>query len=75
MPKIPIMKPKDFLKYLSKYGCEIINVKGSHHKIIYKNKTSIVAVHNKDYDRGSFSGVLKQLKIDINEFIKFIENN
>ena len=57
------------------YGCEIINVNGSHHKVIYKNNTSTVAVHKKDFDRGSFSGVLKQLGIDMNEFIEFMKNN
>jgi predicted RNA binding protein YcfA (HicA-like mRNA interferase family) len=75
MPKIPMILAKDFLKYLIRFGAIEIGVKGSHHKVIYKEKTSTVALHNKIFDRGSFSGVLKQLNIDINEFIDFIEKN
>ena len=78
MPKIPIIKAKDFRKYLIKYGCEDVSTKGSHFKIYNPttNKTSMVAIHGgDDVDRGSFSGVLNQLGIDVDEFIKFIKNN
>ena len=29
MPKIPIIKEKDFFRYILKYNCELINVTGS----------------------------------------------
>ena len=77
MPKIPIIKAKDFYNYLVKYGCIEVSVRSSHHKIHNpKNgKTSVVAIHSgKDVERGSFSGVLRQLGIDVEEFIKFINN-
>jgi len=75
MPKIPTIKAKDFLKYLIKYGCTELTTHGSHHKVKYKNKISIVAIHNKDYAKGSFSGILSQLEINIDDFIEFIEKN
>jgi len=78
MPKIPIVKVKIFLKYLLKYGCEEISIRGSHHKIFnpQTNMTSFVTVHgNQDFDKGSFSGVLSQLSIDVAEFLEFMENN
>ena len=76
MPKIPIIKAKDFIKFLDKYGCEEISVRGSHHKIYnpVNSRTSVIAIHgSQDLDKGSFSGILKQLGIDIDDFIKFIK--
>lgn len=78
MPKIPIVKSKDFLKYLLKYNCTLVSVKGSHHKVLNlaNNKISIVPVHsNKDLATGLFSKILKDLKIDIEDFLNFMKNN
>ena len=75
MPKIPIIKAKDFLKRLLDYGCVEVGVRGSHHKIHNPNtnRTSTVAVHGgDDLDKGSFSGILGQLGIDVDDFIDFI---
>ena len=75
MPRIPIIKAKDFYSYLLKYGCTDVSIKGSHHKVCYPltNKVSAVTVHaGKNFDKGSFAGVLKQLGIDIEDFINFI---
>jgi len=75
MPRIPIIKAKDFHKHLLKYGCVGTNITGSHHRIYNPktNKYSTVAIHAaKDLDKGSFSGILGQLGIDVNEFIDFI---
>jgi len=78
MPKIPVVKSKDFLKYLLKYNCKLVGIKGSHHKVLNENnnKISIVPVHgNKDLPTGLFAKVLKDLKIDIESFLDFMENN
>ena len=59
MPKIPIVKAKDFLKYLLRYGCELVSVKGSHHKILNKSnkQISILPIHsNKDLAPALFFG-------------------
>ena len=76
MPKIPIIKEKDFLKYILRYNCELINIKGSHHKILnnLNNKTSVLPIHgSSDLKKGLFSKILKDLDIDINIFIEFIK--
>lgn len=75
MPKIPIIKAKDFFKYIIKFNCTEISIRGSHHKI--KNningKTSVIAIHsNEDLHPAMFQAILKQLDIDINEFINYI---
>jgi len=78
MPKIPIIKAKAFLKFLEKYGCEEISVRNSHHKIFNPetNRTSVVSVHGgQDLAKGAFSGTLRQLGVDIDEFLEFMKNN
>ena len=73
MPKIPIIPGKDYVKALEKYGCDLISIRGSHHKMFNptNNETSIVAVHaGKDIGKGAFSSTLKQLGIDVDDFIK-----
>jgi len=75
MPRIPVIKVKDFCELLVKYGCVEVSIRGSHHKIHNPSTgmTSIVAVHSsQDLDRGSFTGILGQLGIDLGEFLKFI---
>lgn len=75
MPKIPIIKAKDFFKYITKFNCTEISVRGSHHKIRnnINGKISIIAIHsNEDLYPSMFQAVLKQLGIDINDFIDFI---
>lgn len=75
MSKIPIIKAKDFFKYITKFGCTEISIRGSHHKI--KNnkngRVSVVAIHSgEDLYPPMFQAIIKQLDIDINEFINFI---
>lgn len=78
MPKIPRIPAKAFFKYLKKFNCTELSVNGSHHKIRNdkNNKISIVAIHtNEILSPGMFSVILKQLGIDIEEFIKYINKN
>lgn len=77
MPKIPRIKAKDFFKYLKKFDCTEISINGSHHKVKNNknNKISVVALHtNEIISPGMFGAILKQLGIDINEFIDYINN-
>ncbi len=77
MPKIPRIKAKDFFKYLIKFDCTEVSVNGSHHKVrnSKNGKISVVAIHtNEIISPGMFSAILKQLEIDINEFITYINN-
>ena len=78
MPKTPRIRAKDFFKYIVKYGCTEVSINGSHHKITNNknNKVSVVAIHsNEILCPGLFVGILKQLEINKNDFIKFIEEN
>lgn len=75
MPKTPRIPAKDFFKYLTQYGCTATTVKGSHHKIVNNknNKVSTVAIHSSDILYPSmFLAILKQLGINTDDFIDFI---
>jgi len=78
MPKIPIVKSRDFYGYLLKYGCEHISVNGSHFKVRNPGtgKPSSVPVHSgKNIGKGLFADILSQLGIDVDDFLDFMENN
>jgi predicted RNA binding protein YcfA (HicA-like mRNA interferase family) len=77
MPKIPIIKAKEFLYHLQQYGCVSVRAKGSHHKIRnpLNNETSILPIHGgADLKPGLFAKILKDLRIDAAGFIGFITN-
>lgn len=75
MPRTPRIRAKDFFQYLKKFGCEEVSVHGSHHKIYNNktNKTSVIAIHSNEILYPSmFLAILKQLDINNEEFINFI---
>jgi len=77
MPKIPIIKAKDFFKYITKFNCTEISIRGSHHKVRnnVNGKISIIAIHNnEDLNQSMIKADLKQIGMDINDFIDFMEN-
>lgn len=78
MPKIPRIPAKTFFKYLKKFNCTELSINGSHHKIRNdkNNKISVIAIHtNQIMSPGMFLAILKQLEIDIQKFIEFINKN
>ncbi len=75
MPKTPVISGKELLRYLEAYGCVTRFANGSHHKVLnpLNNKTTPVPIHgNKDLKNGIFKQVLRNLDIDIDEFIDFM---
>ena len=76
MPDVPILKAKDFHAALVKYGCIAVSVRGSHHKIRnpITGNTSVVSVHtNSDVSTGVFKSTLRQLGIDLDDFLESIK--
>ena len=76
MPNLPVLRAKDFLKHLISFGCEEVGVNGSHHKVHNPESgmTTVVAVHGGiDLKKSMLAAALKQLGIDINEFLEFIK--
>ena len=74
--KLPIISGQKLVKLLNKKGFEIVGRKGSHVRL--KKKTpakalvTIVPMHKK-LDAGTLLGILKQLEITKEEFIKSLK--
>ncbi|MDR1102056.1 MAG: type II toxin-antitoxin system HicA family toxin [Clostridiales bacterium] len=61
---------------LVKFGCEPISVRISHFKVRnpHNGKVSVVTIHTgKDFSKGAFVSTLKQLGIDVESFLVFID--
>jgi len=72
MPKIPVISAKDFIASLEKYGCVLVSVRGSHHKMFNPKSgcSAPVSVHQgKDVDKWIFISALRQLGIDLDDFL------
>jgi len=73
MPKMPRISGKELLKILAVFGFEVIRQKGSH--VVLKKKTidgelgTVVPMH-KELAEGTVRGILKQAKIDVDDFMK-----
>lgn len=73
MPKMPRLSGKEMLKILALFGFEISRQKGSH--VILKKKTAegeigtVVPIH-KELAEGTIRGILKQAKIEVDDFLK-----
>lgn len=74
MPRLPRVKPSKVIRALKRANFYIDHVTGSHH-IFYKDDKSYpvsVPRHNKDLKLGTLSSILKQAKMSIKEFIKYL---
>lgn len=75
MPKMPRLSGKELIKILAHFGFEIIRQKGSH--VILKKKTNdgeigtVVPLH-KELAEGTLRGILKQAKIEVDDFLNVI---
>ena len=71
MPSIPSMSGKEFLNKLLAYGCILIRISGSHHKIKnpFNEKITVIPIHGgKDIDRNFMVAILAQLGISKDDF-------
>ncbi|GHU53132.1 hypothetical protein FACS1894132_04450 [Clostridia bacterium] len=75
MPKMPLLKGKDFLDALVKFGCVEVSIRGSHHKIknLKNNKITVIPIHSGDDIPKPFAlKILNQLEINAQDFIDSI---
>jgi len=74
MPKLPRVKPVKVIQALKRAGFYVDHTTGSHY-IMYKddkNYPVTVARHNKDLKPGTLRNILRQAKMTIEEFNKYI---
>ena len=74
MPKLPQVKPFKVIKALKRASFYIDRISGSHHILYKDDNSSPVSVprHNKDLKLGTLKNILKQAKLSIEEFIKYL---
>lgn len=72
MPKLPPVKPKDFIKFLTKNGFTEIRQKGSHKFFRHQDgRTTVVPYHQKgEISRGLLRAILEDIKMSIEEYLK-----
>jgi mRNA interferase HicA len=55
------MKSSEFKRWLLKQGVRIEPAKGSHFKLFFNGKQSVLSMHNADLKSGLVQGIKKQL--------------
>jgi predicted RNA binding protein YcfA (HicA-like mRNA interferase family) len=72
MPKLPRISSREVIRVLEKLGFEVVRQTGSH--VVMQKATTdgnigcVVPVHQ-ELKVGTLSGVLKQARVSVNEFI------
>lgn len=77
MPKLPVIKTRELANILKKLGFYLHHQTGSHAQ--YKNMKGeriTVPVHaGKDLNKKTLKGIIDDLGISVEEFIKIMKNN
>lgn len=74
MPKLPIIKPKKWIKLLHHLGFLEIRQKGSH-LFFYRHKDNIgtvIPIHQKEIGRGLTRKILNEIKLIPEDYIKLL---
>ena len=72
MPKLPIIKPRKILKILYRIGFIEVRSKGSHLQLKKGNLLVTVPMHKKDLKPETLKSILRQARISIEEFEKYL---
>jgi len=72
LPKLPAVKPKVIIKILKKAGFIHVRSKGSHFQFKKGNLLVTIHFHNKELKTETFRSILRQAKMSIEEFNKFL---
>jgi predicted RNA binding protein YcfA (HicA-like mRNA interferase family) len=73
MPNVPLLKPKDVIKALEKFGWQIARQKGSHIIMTKEGHISTLSIPNHDQiARGTLRSLLSRANISIEEFLKVL---
>lgn len=69
--KYPLLKPKEVISALEKFGFYYVSQKGSHIK--YSNGTRVVIIPNhEEVAKGTLKSILNQSNIGLDDFLKNI---
>jgi predicted RNA binding protein YcfA (HicA-like mRNA interferase family) len=74
MPKLPVIKPKKWIKILHQLGFLEIRQKGSH-LFFYRQKDNsgtVIPIHQKEIGRGLTRKILNEINLMPEEYIKLL---
>lgn len=76
MPKLPVVKAKELVKVIIKFGfIQHGQMKGSH--LLLKHidgRRTTIPMHGKDVPTGTLLAILRDIKITKEDFIKVLKN-
>lgn len=77
MPRLPVIKAKDLLKTLTKMGFVKHHQAGSHIQLKHQDgrRTTVPYHPSKEIPRGTLKGIIDDLNITVDEFIKVVKEN
>ncbi|HHT9116716.1 MAG: type II toxin-antitoxin system HicA family toxin [Planctomycetes bacterium] len=68
--KLPLLSGREVLAALKRMGFKEIHRKGSHVKMKHPDGRKIIFPYHDEVDRYTLKGALKDVEIDIKEFLK-----
>jgi len=76
MPKLPIVKTRELIKVLNRLGFSLRHQVGSHAQFKHSDGRRItVPVHlGKDFNKKILRGIIDDLNISIEEFVKILRD-
>ena len=70
MPPVPVLKPKEVIRVLQKFGWTVVRQKGSHIILTKKNNIATLSVPNHfEIARGTLRSLINKSGLSIEEFI------
>ena len=67
--KYPVLKPKEIIKVLEKFGFHFVSQKGSHLKYSDGKRITIIPNHN-EVAKGTLQSILELASISIDDFME-----
>ncbi len=72
MPKFPAVKPREVINVLERIGFYKVRQRGSHLQMKRGNLLVTIPVHSGDITPGTLKSILRQAKLDVDEFVKLL---
>ncbi|MEK6580855.1 MAG: type II toxin-antitoxin system HicA family toxin [Nitrospirota bacterium] len=72
MPKLPALKPHEVIRVLENVGFYKVRQKGSHLQMKRGNLLVTIPIHSGDLNPGTVKSILRQAKLETNEFLKLL---
>jgi predicted RNA binding protein YcfA (HicA-like mRNA interferase family) len=73
MPKLPVLSANKVVKALKGAGFKIVRQSGSHIHLWHNERRILVTVPNhKELAKGTLNAIIKQSKMDRDEFLSFV---